>query len=412
MLEDLRTLLAAVPADAEAPDYREAVLVSNVLGKLSDSTRKKSYRYLRELYRLDPEATLFSALRVIWDHDPDGQPLLAMLCAMASDPVLRGTADVVRDTPIGAPFSNLEIRDAVLAQYPLAYSDSIAGKIGRNAGSSWTQSGHLQGRTNKHRTRAKATPGSTAYALYLGYLEGVRGSLLFTTDWARTLDAPIEDLYVLAAAASKYGWIDFKKFGDVVDVEMGDIAARARRIVSVIDQLAAKYADAVAAPWQQGYSGPERTWMLVYPPQDERRLRAKLEEFRIATQNAGHQWLEVDFTNEYERWLLSQDYLESFYENPNDLQMLQSLLGEHLTAVVEAKAPDATDDHVVALTGLGTLFGVYSVSALIEAASELLPGRILAFFPGTRDGNNYRLLDAKDGWNYLAVPIDLSEGSR
>ena len=182
--------------------------------------------------------------------------------------------------------------------------------------------------------------------------------------------------------------------------------------MSVIDQLAAKYADAVRAPWQSGRSGPERTWMLVYPSQDERRLRAKLEEFRIATQNAGHQWIQIDFTNEYERWLLSQDYLESFYENPDDLQMLGDLLGEHLNDVVATQASGVTDNHVVALTGLGTLFGLYSVSALVEAASEQVPGRVLAFFPGTRDGSNYRLLDAKDGWSYLAIPIDLSEDYR
>ena len=29
------------------------------------------------------------------------------------------------------------------------------------------------------------------------------------------------------------------------------------------------------------------------------------------------------------------------------------------------------------------------------------------FFPGQYEQNNYRLLDARDGWNYLAVPITL-----
>jgi hypothetical protein len=34
-------------------------------------------------------------------------------------------------------------------------------------------------------------------------------------------------------------------------------------------------------------------------------------------------------------------------------------------------------------------------------------GRLVIFFPGEYDSNNYRLLDARDGWNYLAVPITL-----
>jgi len=55
--------------------------------------------------------------------------------------------------------------------------------------------------------------------------------------------------------------------------------------------------------------------------------------------------------------------------------------------------------------GLGSLFGITSVSALIEAVAGNIRGRLLVFFPGHYEGNNYRLLDARDGWNYLAVPI-------
>jgi len=34
-------------------------------------------------------------------------------------------------------------------------------------------------------------------------------------------------------------------------------------------------------------------------------------------------------------------------------------------------------------------------------------GRLLVFFPGEYHPENhtYRLLDARDGWNYLAVPL-------
>ena len=39
-----------------------------------------------------------------------------------------------------------------------------------------------------------------------------------------------------------------------------------------------------------------------------------------------------------------------------------------------------------------------------------IQGRLLLFFPGEFDNNNYRLLDARDGWNYLAVPITLHNG--
>jgi hypothetical protein len=50
------------------------------------------------------------------------------------------------------------------------------------------------------------------------------------------------------------------------------------------------------------------------------------------------------------------------------------------------------------------------VSALIERVQDLVQGRMLVFFPGEVDGNSYRLLGARDGWNYLATPITAEKG--
>jgi len=63
---------------------------------------------------------------------------------------------------------------------------------------------------------------------------------------------------------------------------------------------------------------------------------------------------------------------------------------------------------VVGVLGAGTLFGLgdsVKVSALLDALNEAVAGRLLVFFPGEHEGNSCRLLDARDGWNYLATPI-------
>jgi len=65
-------------------------------------------------------------------------------------------------------------------------------------------------------------------------------------------------------------------------------------------------------------------------------------------------------------------------------------------------------DGVVALLGGGTLFGLedsVKVSARLNAVNDAVAGRLLVFFPGEHEGSSYRLLDARDGWNYLAIPI-------
>jgi hypothetical protein len=36
---------------------------------------------------------------------------------------------------------------------------------------------------------------------------------------------------------------------------------------------------------------------------------------------------------------------------------------------------------------------------------DAIRGRVVVFFPGELEQNNYRLLGARDGWNYLAIAI-------
>ena len=72
-------------------------------------------------------------------------------------------------------------------------------------------------------------------------------------------------------------------------------------------------------------------------------------------------------------------------------------------------APTADANTVVAVVGIGSLFGLMYASDLLKKVTPAIRGRLLIFFPGQRNGSNYRLLDARDGWNYLAVPIEATE---
>lgn len=218
LLSELAALLAAVPASAEPADYKSTVIDQNALGKETLSSRQRSYRYLRELYALDPDVLLFRALRDLWDADAEAQPLLAMLSSLARDPSLRATAAAVLQAGQGEPLAAYDLQMALQARYPGNYSDAVANKVGRNAASSWTQSGHLVGHTGKKRAKAVCRPAAVACALLLGHLEGVAGGGLFESFWARVLDAPIGILHDQAFAASQRGWIEFRHGGGVTDV--------------------------------------------------------------------------------------------------------------------------------------------------------------------------------------------------
>jgi hypothetical protein len=182
--------------------------------------------------------------------------------------------------------------------------------------------------------------------------------------------------------------------------------------VAAIERLAAAYGNYVGLPWQGNLAPPQRVWMVVYPPKEERRLRARVQEFEIATVRAGHTWRCVDLTDEFAHWLSGHRYRDAYFASPHllDAAGLEEF-GDHLTNTVVAalSAVDVDNRSVVGVLGLGSLFSLYRASRLLDRVVPEVRGRLLLFFPGERDGSNYRLLEGQDGWNYLATPIEPTE---
>jgi len=218
MLSELEHLLSFVPEGEPAEAYKAAVIDFNALGKSTHSGRMRAYRYLRELYVLDPANLLFRCLRTLWGADVEEHPLLALLVSMARDPALRATADPILNSIEGTRLDWSDFAKAVQKRYPDSYGEGIGAKIGRNAASSWTQAGHLSGRYNKVRARANATPATVALALFIGHTEGVRGDALFDTLWCRIQDRETSVLRDLAQRASQRGLIEFRSGGGVTEV--------------------------------------------------------------------------------------------------------------------------------------------------------------------------------------------------
>jgi hypothetical protein len=149
--------------------------------------------------------------------------------------------------------------------------------------------------------------------------------------------------------------------------------------VSRIQQLAKTYGQHIATSWQRTIAGSQRIIMIVYDKELERDILAHKTEFEIVTKEANHDWFEVDFT-----------------------QFVAGKIG----AALERK--EVTETSVVAVSGVGALFGFTRVSQILKIIESSIRGRLVVFFPGQYEQNNYRLLDARDGWNYLAVPITLN----
>ena len=226
MLEELSALLASAGEATRRDEFARLIIDENVLGKSTASTRRLTAQRLSELYALDTSVVLFRALVRLWPVDRNSHALLALLCSLARDPLLRATAPSVLSLREGQSFDRDAMAAALRAHAGARLNDSILDKVVRNAAASWTQSGHLQGRVLKRRQRVTATPAAVTMALLLGYLQGLRGPSVLRTLWCDVLDSAPEELSNLAARASLAGLLRFRHAGDVVEISFPDLLTK------------------------------------------------------------------------------------------------------------------------------------------------------------------------------------------
>ena len=178
-----------------------------------------------------------------------------------------------------------------------------------------------------------------------------------------------------------------------------------------IDLLKKNYQRLCEFSWDRNVAGAQRVWVAVYDKEDERKLRFRLGLFEEATFHTGHKWVAIDLTDAFANWMCGPDnvsYAESYFESPELLDeavladMKQSVVSRIRAKLASLADPDNT---VLAVHGVASLFGFLKISEILPMVEQEVKGRLLVFFPGTYEQNNYRLLDARDGWNYHAVPI-------
>jgi len=177
--------------------------------------------------------------------------------------------------------------------------------------------------------------------------------------------------------------------------------------VSRVKRLVHSYSRHISIPWRDDAAAAQRVIFCVYNENEERWLRARVDEFEIVTKQAGHDWALFDLTNTFAAWLSSQRYAKSYFQKPH---LLATVLPKYLDYIVDEferflGSRTIDENAVVAIQGVGSLFGFLKVKDVVDKLAPRVPGRLLVFFPGSYDNNNYRLLDGYDGWNYLAMPI-------
>jgi len=179
-------------------------------------------------------------------------------------------------------------------------------------------------------------------------------------------------------------------------------------MISKTDALLSNYERVVSEPWNQSLSGQEKVWFLVYDPAEQRKVMLRLSDFESLTLKCRHEWAEVNLRGCFPEWMAKHEYREEYFNAPENIK--DQIETDFKDFVVEKIKKvfintENIENTVVAIYNVNSLFGFIKLSDVLEEIYHLNKGRILVFFPGEHHNNQYRLMDARDGWNYLARPI-------
>jgi hypothetical protein len=223
MLTELSALLAATPEAADRAAYRAAIVEHNVLGKPTAASRQKSERHLYELYGLDPSLTLFRVLRRFAAEDPISLPLIALTCTFCRDPQLRASFELIRTLKPGELLTRERMEAHLEAAFPERYSPAMKSGLAQHVNTTWTAAGHLSGRAVKRRALPQPRPVASAYAMFAGWLLGLRGEILVDSIFARLVGADPSQIAAHLHSASRYGWLRFRHAGGVMEIDFSPL---------------------------------------------------------------------------------------------------------------------------------------------------------------------------------------------
>lgn len=219
-------LLNAALRVSAAPDlevFRALAVDENHVAAPTWASRIQCWRRLRRLYGLTPTSEVFRVLWLLWPgSSPEEQRVLAGLTAMAHDELFRATATVIgQKTMSGSRVSVDDLASSIKDCFPFEHSEETQQTIGRNAYTSWGQTGHLSAPRSGSRQREVVAPTirTGIFALFLGYLTGAQGAPLLHTPWANTFCANEYDLRNVAQTAHREGLIDYRFCGGVTEFD-------------------------------------------------------------------------------------------------------------------------------------------------------------------------------------------------
>jgi len=229
MLQEMSTLVRVMPPSVRKDEFVRAILEDNILEKPTLVSRQKSLRYLAELYDLEQSHALFRIFWALSHMESDSLPQLCLVCAYARDPQLRHSFELIRVLRHGEVLARTTMEQHLEDGFPGRFSPAMKKSMAQNVNTTWTVSGHLAGKRNKTRQFPAPHPISAAYAMFVGYLTGLRGDRLLDSAYAALVAPNRSQLQAALALASARGLLSLKQAASIVEFDFSNLLTPAEQ---------------------------------------------------------------------------------------------------------------------------------------------------------------------------------------
>ena len=145
---------------------------------------------------------------------------MALLVALARDPLLRDTAPTVIEGPVGGALQRPVFEAALREKHAERFSPNTLRTLAQNCASTWTQSGHLRGPSKKVRERITPAPQAVTLAALLATICGFGGPAILSSAWIRVLDLTPDQALDCLRRAEGLGLARVRIAGDITEISI------------------------------------------------------------------------------------------------------------------------------------------------------------------------------------------------
>ena len=231
MLDELTLLIRGTRPDASKEALKKAVVEENLIGKPTASSRKKTFDHLRRAYGLDANTALWRVLRQFVQREPQALPLMALVLVHSRDQQLRKSFELVANLKPGQELPRVQMEEWLEQAYPGRYSKAMKRSTAQNVNTTWTATGHLVGKAHKFRSRPRSTWLATTYAMFVGYLAGIRGQVLLDSVYGKLVGVDPLTAADHLSIASAHGLLRFRNAGGVVETDFSNLLEPADQLL-------------------------------------------------------------------------------------------------------------------------------------------------------------------------------------